>query len=88
MIASGSSLTRADAGEKIKSTLEQLHGGVLDEHLLINAVTAELQVGQLHALAARSDVMAVSIDAPLQAGADNVGTLAENMLLPTLGLIG
>ena len=58
---------RGDAGGKMKSALERLNGGVLDDHLLINAVTAELPVGRLRALAARDDIATVSIDAPLQA---------------------
>ena len=46
-----------------------------------------MPVGQLRALAARTDVAGISVDAPIHAQADNVGTLADNMLLPTLGLV-
>ena len=59
----------------------------MDEHALIDAVTAEVPVGRLRALANRDDVASLSVDAVVSAGADNVGTLA-GMLLPTLGIAG
>ena len=76
---------RKGASEKVKSAVAG-SGVIVHEHKSIDAVTAEVPVGQLHFLAERDDVLSVSVDAPVHAGADSLGTLAENALLPTLGL--
>ena len=74
--------------EHVKTALHTSGSAVVDEHALIDAVTAEVPVGRLRALANRDDVASLSVDAVVSAGADNVGTLAGNMLLPTLGIAG
>ncbi len=76
---------RKGASEKVKSAVAG-SGAIVHEHKSIDAVTAEVPVGRLHFLAERDDVLSVSVDAPVHAGADSLGTLAENELLPTLGL--
>jgi serine protease AprX len=76
---------RKGANEKVKSVVAGT-GAIVHEHKSIDAITAEVPVGQLRSLAQREDVIAVSLDAPVHGGADNVTTLAENTLLPTLGL--
>ena len=74
--------------EHVKTALHTSGSAVVDEHALIDAVTAEVPVGRLRALANRDDIASLSVDAVVSAGADNVGTLAGNMLLPTLGIAG
>ena len=74
--------------EHVKRALHTSGSAVVDEHALIDALTAEVPVGRLRALANRDDVASLSVDAVVSAGADNVGTLAGNMLLPTLGIAG
>ena len=76
---------RKGASDKVKSALWS-EGAIVHEHKSIDAVTADVPVGRLRALAGRDDVLAVSVDAPVHAGADSLGTLADNALLPTLGL--
>jgi subtilisin family serine protease len=75
------------ARQHVKAGLAASDGAILNEHSIIEAVTAEVPVGRLRALGANDDVRAVSVDAEVRAGAtDNVGTFADNTLLPTLGL--
>jgi serine protease AprX len=77
---------RKGAGDHVKSALIGSDGAIVHEHKSIEAVTADVPAGRLRSLAQREDVIAVSIDAPVHAGADAIGTLADNQLLPTLGL--
>jgi serine protease AprX len=72
----------------LAASLHREDGQVLEDHPLINAITAEVPVGRLRALAARNDVLSVSTDAVVSAGADNVGLLTDNMLLSTLAIEG
>ena len=76
---------RQGAEDRVASAVGS-DGANVRHHKSINAVTAEVPVGRLRALAQRDDVVAVSLDAPVHAGADAIATLAENELLPTLGL--
>ena len=76
---------RKGATGKVKSAI-WAEGTIVHEHTSIDAITVEVPAGRLRALADRDDVLAVSIDAPIHAGADSLGTLADNTLLPTLGL--
>ena len=76
---------RKGATGKVKSAV-WAEGAIVHEHPSIDAMTVEIPAGRLRALADRADVLAVSIDAPIRAGADSLGTLADNALLPTLGL--
>ena len=76
---------REGASGRLKAALAR-EAAILHDHSLINAVTAELSFGRLRALAASDEVASIAIDAPVHAGADTVGTLAENNLLPVLGL--
>ena len=78
--------TRKGAGEKVKFALAESDDTVVQEHQSIDALSAEVRVAKLRAIAERDDVISVSVDAPVHAGADLVGTLADNELLPTLGL--
>ena len=78
--------TRRGAAERVKGAIHQAGGVPQQDHSFIDAFSAEMPVGQLRALAARTDVVGISADAPVLASADNVGTLADNMLLATLGL--
>src|SRR5687768_5603379 len=52
---------REDARDQVKSSLKGPDTGVLDDYPLINAVTADVPVGRLRALAARSDILGVSV---------------------------
>jgi serine protease AprX len=79
--------TRTGAAERVKGAIHQAGGVLQQDHSFIDAFSAEVPVGRLRALAARTDVLGISADAPVVASADNVGTLADNMLLPTLGLV-
>jgi serine protease AprX len=77
---------RRGATNRVKAALYGSNARVGQDHTLIDAFSAEIPVGELHGLAAREDIVSISADAVVHAGADNVGTLASNMLLPTLGL--
>ena len=79
--------TRTGAAERVKGAIHQAGGVLQQDHSFIDAFSAEMPVGRLRALAARTDVLGVSADAPVVASADIVGTLTDNMLLPTLGLV-
>jgi serine protease AprX len=76
---------RKGANESVKSAVAG-SGAIVHEHKSIDAVTADVPAGRLRSLAQRDDVIAVSLDAPVRAGADTVGSLADNTLLATLGL--
>ena len=78
--------TRKGASDKVKLALAGSDDTLVHEHKSINALSAEVPVGTLRAIAERDDVISVSVDAPVHAGADTIATLAENELLPTLGL--
>jgi hypothetical protein len=77
--------TRKGASDKVKSDLAGSDDQVR-EHKSIDALSATVPVGTLRAIAERDDVISVSVDAPVHAGADSLGTLADNALLGTLGL--
>jgi len=77
--------TREGAHDRVKASLHD-RDAVLHDHAFINALTAEMSVDELRSLVRSDDVESVSIDALVRAHADNVGTLAENNLLPVLGL--
>jgi serine protease AprX len=79
-------VTTQNAG-RVKAAIRQAGGVAQQDHSFIGAFSAEVPIGQLRALASRADVAGISVDAPIHAHADNVGTLAGNMLLPTLGLV-
>ena len=78
--------TRKGASDKVKSALAGPDDTRVHEHNLIDALSAEVSIGKLRAIAERDDVMSVSLDAPVHAGADTLGPLADNALLATLGL--
>jgi serine protease AprX len=78
--------TRRGATERVKQTILRVDGALRQDHAFIGAFSADVPAGQLRALASRDDVVGVSADAVVSASADNIGTLADNMLLPTLGL--
>ena len=78
--------TRKGAGDKVKSALVGSDDTAVHEHKSIDALSTEVPVGKLRAIAERDDVISVSVDAPVRAGAEMIATLADNELLPTLGL--
>jgi serine protease AprX len=79
--------TRNAGAGRVKGAILQAGGVPQQDHSFIGAFSAEVPIGQLRALAAHTDVAGISVDAPIHAHADSVGTLADNMLLPTLGLV-